>query len=212
MRLVVAGATGATGRHVVTRALHAGHRVTALVRRDGGFPAHPDLSTTYVNVVDDDTRLAGVLAETRADAIISTLGNPLARAPKILGRAHRTLVSAATRAGTPRIATMIAYGSAATTAPAPPAIRLLAATLLRTDFRDLGQVDAALAASALNWTIIHFGALTDDPPTGRWTLSKQLTRPSRYRVARADVADALLHAVTTDEFPRCRTVLSGARP
>ena len=39
--VVVLGATGATGRHVVSTALERGHRVIALVRRPGTFELNP---------------------------------------------------------------------------------------------------------------------------------------------------------------------------
>ncbi|SFF10733.1 Putative NADH-flavin reductase [Actinoplanes philippinensis] len=212
MRVAVAGANGSTGRALVDRALSAGHQVTALVRRSDGLPEHPGLRIGLLDVTSDHDRAAALLEG--HDAVISTLGNALfyrsGPAPKFLAAAHRTLVAAAQRAGVPRVATMLAYGSAATTAPAPPIIRLLAGTLLRRDFRDLAGADAALAESGLAWTVVHFGALTDGEHTGAWQLSTDLRRPARYRIARADVADALLTVVSRPGYEQRRAVVSGA--
>lgn len=211
MRLLVAGANGGTGRAVLRQALAADHEVTAVARRADRLPEHPRLTVRLLDVVED---VDAVSREAEGhDAIVSTLGNRLmirhGRAPKILAPAHRTLARAAVHAGVSRVVTMLSYGSAATTAHAPPAVRLLAGTLLRTDFRDLGAADAALTSTALAWTILHFGALTDGPHTGRWHISHRLSRPTRYRISRTDVADALLTAVHTPALERRRAVLSG---
>ena len=43
MRILVFGATGPLGRHVVDRALSAGHQVTAFVRTPGRLDPRPGL-------------------------------------------------------------------------------------------------------------------------------------------------------------------------
>lgn len=53
------------------------------------------------------------------------------------------------------------------------------------------DADAALRESALDWTILRPGGLTDDPATGRVTLAE---RAERGQVTRADVA-AVIAAV-----------------
>lgn len=73
LTVLVVGATGSIGRHVVTEAIAAGHRVRALVRsleRGAGFPAAAE------RVVGDVTRpetLAAAVAG--VDAIVFTLGS-----------------------------------------------------------------------------------------------------------------------------------------
>jgi nucleoside-diphosphate-sugar epimerase len=44
LRIAVLGATGGTGRHVVTTAVERGHDVIALVRRAGSFEPGPRLT------------------------------------------------------------------------------------------------------------------------------------------------------------------------
>ncbi len=57
------------------------------------------------------------------------------------------------------------------------------------------DADAALRESALDWTIIRPGRLTDDPATGLVALGRDVPRGE---VSRADVA-AVLHAVLEDD-------------
>jgi nucleoside-diphosphate-sugar epimerase len=60
--------------------------------------------------------------------------------------------------------------------------------------RAKAAADAALEASAREWTIIRPGALTDDPPTGRLRIE---TTPFRGQVPRDDVA-SVIAAVLVD--------------
>ncbi len=204
-RILVLGATGATGREVVDQALAAGHHVTAFVRQP------PMLDTVVGDPVDDVAALA--VAAKGQDAVISALGNTLAlrdgRHPKILARAARTLVGAAADAGVARAVVMLSYGSAATAPLAPPLIRLLGKTVLRKDFDDLARAVRVLESSTLDWTVCHFGALVDGPRTGLATASAALTRPAAYRIRRADLAEVLLRVALTDAHPKRSVVVSG---
>jgi putative NADH-flavin reductase len=72
-RVLVLGATGGTGQHVVTQALHQGHLVTALVRDPGKMSVAADrLRVQSGSVTDDGPALATAMHG--QDAVISTLG------------------------------------------------------------------------------------------------------------------------------------------
>lgn len=208
--LFVVGANGRTGRLVVAQALAAGHRVTAFVRRTAGLPDHPGLRVVLGDVVRDP--LADHL--TGHDAVVSALGNGLAprdgRRPKIVGPALAGVVRAMADAGVARIVGLLSYGAGATRAAAPLGVRALGATVLRRDFADLDAADAAVTGSDRRWTLAHVGALVEGPVTGAATASTGLGRPARYRIRRADVADALLRIAVDDLHPHRRVVLSGA--
>lgn len=63
MRIVVFGATGSTGRHVVDQSLFAGHDVTAVVRRPDQVAPRPRLVARAGDVLDAaslDERAAAV--------------------------------------------------------------------------------------------------------------------------------------------------------
>jgi hypothetical protein len=71
MRIVVFGATGSTGRHVVDQSLFAGHDVTAVVRRPDQVAPRPRLVARAGDVLD-----AAGLHEScsGADAVVSCVG------------------------------------------------------------------------------------------------------------------------------------------
>lgn len=212
MRLFVLGANGRTGRRLVSAALAAGHEVTAFVRRADGLPERaPGLNVVVGDIVAEQEKLTTALHG--HDVVLSALGNGLrlrdGRAPKILGVATENTVQAMRHAGTRRVITMLSYGSGATTAHAPWYVRLLTATVLRADFADLGRADRALAESSLEWTVAHFGSLTDGPSTGA-AICTEPVRPRSFAISRTDVAAALLTLAATDSTIGSRVVLDGA--
>ena len=70
--LLVLGATGATGQLVLSQALAAGHRVTALVRSPEKITtSHPNLTVLSGQPTDRGDLKRGLDG---ADAVISTLG------------------------------------------------------------------------------------------------------------------------------------------
>ncbi|GIG40560.1 NAD(P)-dependent oxidoreductase [Cellulomonas phragmiteti] len=77
-RIVVLGATGATGRLVVSTAVGRGHHVTALVRRSGSLAPAAGLQEVEWPDVHDAATLSAALDG--ADAVVSALGGA-AKAP-----------------------------------------------------------------------------------------------------------------------------------
>lgn len=73
MRLAVVGATGRTGKHIVTQALARGHHVTALARQPSKLALrHQNLVSVAADVLDGDSVLHVLPG---ADAVVSTLGS-----------------------------------------------------------------------------------------------------------------------------------------
>jgi putative NADH-flavin reductase len=91
MKLVILGATGATGTLVVEQALAAGHRVTALVRS----PHRLTITHRNLRVVKGDaTDAAAVATSTIPDTVKRSLSQKISRAD-----VAAWLVDAATAAG-----------------------------------------------------------------------------------------------------------------
>ncbi|MFF3210359.1 NAD(P)-dependent oxidoreductase [Streptomyces sp. NPDC002886] len=199
MKLTVFGATGGIGHEVVRQALEAGHEVTAVVRDPARLdvPAHDRLRVAVVRDLSDEDELVRVL-EGR-EAVVSALGpvsNKQARLTPIAGPALRSIVSAMDRAGVSRLSAV----SAAPLGPESPEdgalTRVLVYPLLRRALRDvyadLTVMEAVLAASRTQWTVIRPPRLLDRPYTGTYRRAVDANVPGGKVIARADVADALL--------------------
>ena len=75
MKLVVFGAAGRTGRHIVRRALGHGHAVTAFIHRTPLDLEHPDLTTVTGDVMDFDAVSSAIVGQTGVAFALSGAGN-----------------------------------------------------------------------------------------------------------------------------------------
>ena len=205
MKVLVLGAAGPTGRLVVEQARAAGHEVTAFVRREGGA----DFGGARV-VVGDATRAGSLDATVPGhDAVVSTLG---VRSPPPRGLqecAMRALVPAMERAGTRRLIVMSALGVGDTRQFAPALPRVLYALLLRSIFADKAAGEAIVAASGLDWTIVHPPLLTNAAPSGRYTAAEMPRLSGFPKISRADVAHFMVRTLPSGEWSRRHVVVTG---
>ncbi|KOU87388.1 MULTISPECIES: NAD(P)-dependent oxidoreductase [unclassified Streptomyces] len=203
MRITVFGATGGVGREVVRQALDAGHEVTAVVRDPArlAVPAHERLLVaTVTDVTDVETVLPVVSGR---DAVVSALGaanNKQAKAKPVAGPALAAITAAMDRAGVRRLSAV----SAAPVGRLPDGEGLftravvypLLRRLLRDLYADLADMEAAVAASGTQWTVVRPPMLRNTPRTGTYRRAIDANVPGGRVIPRADVADALLTALT----------------
>ncbi|MFG2298243.1 NAD(P)-dependent oxidoreductase [Streptomyces sp. NPDC048603] len=203
MKLTVFGATGAVGNQVVRQALAAGHEVTAVVRDPAKLEvaAQDRLKVAVVRNLTDENALLPVL--TGRDAVISALGpasNKQAKEAPIAGPALRAIVSAMDRVGVSRVSAVSAAPvgvlpegeSVVTRALVYPLLR----RLLRDLYADLAVMEAAMGASATEWTVIRPPMLLNKPRTGTYRRAIGANVRGGRTISRADVADALLVSLT----------------
>lgn len=199
MKVVVFGASGRTGRHILTQALAAGHEVTGAVRRAEALAGVP-----RVKVVEADVLVPGSLRglTAGADAVLSAIGirSPLNSTP-VVSQGTANIVYAMKADGARRLVCVSAVGVGA---PAPthwlwPLIRLW----LKRVLAEHGRQEALLHDCGLNWTAVRPPTLTDGPRTGRYGIDAE-SRPVRGlpRISRADVAEFLLMEAETSRYPR----------
>jgi uncharacterized protein YbjT (DUF2867 family) len=191
-RILVLGATGGTGRHVLQQAAALGYEVTAVVRSPEKLPREGGPS----RVVVGDVR-AGSAAVRDAfagqDAVISTLGRGQSFKPDgTIARAVPHIVSAMREHGVRRLIFTSAFGVGPTWADIPLLPRLFVKTLLRNIYADKAAGEEIIKSSGLDWTIVYPSGLTDGPPTGTPRVGERLKLSGLPTVSRADVAAVLL--------------------
>jgi uncharacterized protein YbjT (DUF2867 family) len=198
VRLVVLGATGATGRLLVDQALERGHEVVAYVRRPDALAKRPGLTVVGGELTD---RPALTTALTGADAVLVAIGPTGVRGLVGADLMQRTLpvVSAAmAAAGVRRMVLLSAYGVGDTAASASPVAKLAFGTAVRSLYRDKKLAEAQLAATGLNVTTVYPTALSNSPATDSvdvrdiGTVTHVNGMPT---ISRAAVARAMLDAV-----------------
>lgn len=208
MELTIIAATGGVGRLILEQAIAAGHHVTAVAR-------HPERLDHEVRTVavdfDDPDRDALRSAVQGADAVLSGLGARRVSESGIASRGTEAIVAAMQSAGTRRIIVVSAAPVATTPSPGRPTppkrdpgegffTRNLAMPMikivLRKVYADLALMEDTLRASGLDWTAMRPPRLTNKPRTGVYRTAYGENLRGGLTVGRADVADAMLRAIT----------------
>lgn len=193
MRLLVLGATGGTGKQIVSQALQAGHDVTVFARdRARAGADHPRLRV-IVGDLHDGTALADAMRG--QDAVISALGRGYSfKSGQLMQRSVPVLITAMRSAGVRRLVFTSAMGVGDSVAGAPILAKLFFRTLLRDIYADKLIGDRLIEESGLEWTIVRPTQLTDGAPTGKYRSGERLVMSGMPRISRADTAHFILQA------------------
>ena len=199
-RLLVLGATGGTGRHVVEQAAAMGLEVTALVRTPDTLPpAGRSLRVVTGDIRDDSPAVRSAYAA--QDAVISTLG--VGRSFKshgLIARAAPLIIAAMREHGVRRLVFTSAFGVGSTWQDTPLVPRLFVRSLLRDVYADKTAGEHAITTSGLDWTIVYPAGLTDGPRTAAVRVGERLKLTGFPNVSRADVAAVLLQQLDDRRF------------
>ncbi|UWF77451.1 MULTISPECIES: NAD(P)-dependent oxidoreductase [Microbacterium] len=200
MHIVIAGASGATGRLLTAQAHAAGHEVTALVRPASSWAPGPGIRVLRADVVADHA----VRLPEGTDVVISTLGKRSYddTAPVCAGGVTN-LLGAMRRQGVSRIVATSASPVLRSGAGEPWWFRGIVRPLVRRSgpniYSDLEAMEQVLQASGddIEWTVLRPGYLVDKPRT-RYELFPEINGIGR--VHRADLAAALLDVATRSDL------------
>lgn len=208
MKLLVLGASGPTGRHLVTQALDQGHEVTAFVRRPEAF----DLRHERLRVAEGDTtRDTATLAQAvrGQDAVLSALGVGKTFVPNgLMLKSMLNIIAAMQAELVQRFVLMSALGVGESRKDAPLAARLMYGTLLAPIFADKESAEAELRRSTLEWTIVYPVLLTNGPLSARYRYAERLELFGIPTISRADVAHFMLAETVKPRFMRRSVILS----
>ncbi|MCI4039978.1 NAD(P)H-binding protein [Streptomyces sp. TRM75563] len=199
MKLLILGATGPTGRHVLDRALAAGDTVTVLARR----PEALDDVDGRVRVVAGDATSQDDVARAIAgqDVVISALGRSTSvRADGLFSRAATAVTGAAKDQGVSRLVWLSSFGVGDTYQSASAAQKAMYSTFLRNIYADKDVSERTIRASGLDWTLVYPTTLTKKPAQGSYRVGERLPMKGAPTISRADVADFLYKAAHGDEW------------
>ncbi|MFZ6766868.1 NAD(P)-dependent oxidoreductase [Undibacterium sp. Di26W] len=200
MKLLVLGATGGTGRHIVEQALARGHQVTALVRSP---QKAADLKG--VTLVTGDARNAMSLRQAvkGQDAVISALGTAVSPFKEVrsLSTATRELVSAMKAEHVSRLVCITGLGAGDSAGHGGFAFdKLIFPLLLRKVYADKNRQESIIRDSGLEWIIVRPTVLNDK--TRRDSI-RALTDLSDFHggsISREDVASFVLDQVSANTW------------
>ena len=200
MKILVLGATGATGRLIVAKAIAEGHNVVALVRSKAKTG---DLAGA--ELIEGDARDAAALTTAIAgcDAVVSSLGTAMSpfREVTLLSTATRALVGVMEQQNIRRLVCITGLGAGDSRGHGSFFFdRLLLPLMLRKVYEDKNRQEDAIRASTLDWTIVRPMVLNDRPARGGIKALTDLSGVHGGTIARADVADFVVQQLIADTW------------
>jgi putative NADH-flavin reductase len=207
-KLLVLGATGGTGRQIVSQALDAGHQVTAFVRNpDRMSIRHERLRLAVGDVLTNGPALTDAVHG--QDVVVSALGRGNSfNADSLMQRAVPSIITAMHANHVGRLIFVSAMGVGETHRDAPLLARTLHRLLLRGIFADKRAAEALIRRSDLDWTIVHPTGLTNGPLTGAYRSGEHLALAGFPTISRADTAHFVLRQIEDLEFVRKVVIVS----
>lgn len=208
MEVVIFGATGRTGSHLVDGALERGHTVRAFTRSPGKLERDRPGLHIFVGDVQDPDAVGKSLAG--ADAVLSALG-PTANTPDHQVSTGTRHISTAMQDHGVRRLIVTAGAGVHFDEDAPGivdhAIRGVLRIFARHVYEDMRRTVGLVRGSSLDWTVVRVPMLVDGPSRGTIRVG-YVGRDTGSRIARADVAKFILDELETGGHVRDAPVIS----
>jgi putative NADH-flavin reductase len=199
-RLAIFGATGGIGGHLLSWAVDAGYPAHVLARHQEAVPRRPGVTVTQGDATDPEA-VADVVAS--ADAVLSALGARGATTAGLLGTAASTVTQAMVKHGVGRLICVSAAGAFIREDPeANPLVKIILPRIFARPFADVREMERVVRASALDWTLVRPTRLVNGPGTGEFRIRDQYPPPGLTKIARADVAQFMIGALTQPGYLR----------
>lgn len=203
MTIALFGATGGTGRQVLSQALEKGYGVRALARSPQALEQSQGLEVVAGDV-RDLTAVERCL--TRTDAVICVLGSHGGAEP-VEAEGTKQIIEAMQRLGIKRLIAVTSLGVGDSRDQVPTFFRVIMQLTLKKIMAAKEFQEQLIRDSGLDWTIVRPGGLTDGPATGTY-LSGTDKSIKATRVSRADVADFVLQQLVDDRYMRQAPAIS----
>ncbi|XP_071819511.1 flavin reductase (NADPH)-like isoform X2 [Apostichopus japonicus] len=208
MKLVIVGATGATGLCLVQQAVDAGHDVTAVMRNTDNFPIqHENLKVVKGSIYSVDS-----LSEhfQGCDAVMSCLGTKTLRNVKLYSESAKFIFDAMRQANVSRFIVMTSWCTSVNRQDRGPFMMewIYKGTFLRSLLKDMARMEKYIeeSCSDINYSVVRPPQLGDGSVTDKefhTAFDRFYVPGAGYpKISRADVARFMLLCLTTDKYDK----------
>lgn len=209
MRVLILGATGSLGRHLLPQALEAGHDVTVLVRDPSKLPSG---TRARIRAVQGDALNPGAVdrALRGQQAVIYSLGRPDHRTPTtFFSDSTRILLDAMQRNGVRRLVCVTGIGAGDSRGHGGLLYnRVIYPFITRRTYEDKTRQEDLIRQTVLDWIIVRPASFTDAPRMFLVRAYTHLPGITVRSISRADTAAFVIEQLTRDEYLR-QAVLIG---
>jgi putative NADH-flavin reductase len=200
MRIVIFGATGRTGKHLIEQALAQDHFVTAFARTPSKVSmSHERLRVIRGNVLDAASVEKAVEGQ---EVVLCALGRNRGEPTIALAEGTRNIIQAMKQHGVQRIICVSAAGFLGEQADF-----LIGKVLfwyfrryLKRLFEAMRLQFEELQQSELKWVAVRPVLLDEGPRKGHFRVVVKNIPKGGYRINTGDVADFMLRQVSSDEY------------
>ena len=198
MKVLVIGATGLTGRHIVAQLLARGDEVTAFARKPEAIAErHPKLRVAQGEARDATSIERAVAGQ---DAVVSAFGARSMKKDDLQETLMRNLVAAMKKQGVRRLVNCSTMGVGASRAEMPFFYRsILIPLLFKHLFADKERGERLLLASGLDFVNVLPGRLNDKPARGGVKAALS-SKGMKLQMNRADLADFMVRQLDGAEW------------
>ena len=207
MKILLLGATGRTGKHVIEEALKKGHTITAIARdplKLNKYPVEIFTGTPY----DYETVESAIEG---CQAVINTLNisrksdNPWSKltAPRdLLSRSASNAIQAMVKHGIKRYVALSTYGAGNSWRSTPVVLKLIVLTSnLKYAFRDHGRQEELLKESDLEYTICRAPMLTSEiSKSGIISIPGEEGSPAAMKLSRNSAAEFFIKIIESGDY------------
>lgn len=209
MNLALFGATGGTGRCILTQALeNEGHHIKALVRSPGKLQIkEPGLEIIKGDILEAEDVHKTILG---TEGVLCALGNTGNNPGDLHTKGTQHLISAMNDHNVYRLVVLTSMGLGESRNQIPWYGRLFTKMFLKDLMADKRRQEKIIEASNLEWTIIRPGGLTDEQ--GKEDVYKGIdSEIMAGPIARSEVARFMLETVTSSKFSHEKPVITTKR-
>lgn len=200
MQVLILGATGSVGRHLLQQAPERGHHLTALLRDPSKLP-EPGVRCVQGDALDPQAVERAVEGQ---DAVVFCLGRSNHRAPTTMfSDATRILIAAMEKHGVRRLIAITGIGAGDSKGHGGFFYdRVVYPLITRQTYLDKDRQEALIRASSLEWTILRPAPFTNGPRRGSVRAETNLKGVTMSAISRADVAAFVWDELETGRFRR----------
>jgi uncharacterized protein YbjT (DUF2867 family) len=199
MNVVVIGATGQTGKHIVRLLVDSGQTVTAFARD----PNQVDTLHGVVRVVSGDARDTSAVASALAgqDAVVSAIGPRSLKKDDLQEVFMGNVTTAMEQEGIRRFIGLSARGAGDSIKQSNLLMKTVRNTLLKNIYDDKDRGETRLIDSAIDYTLVRPGRLSNKPATGQVRASSE-GKGLRTAMSREDVASYMVSQLNDTSWIR----------
>ena len=199
MKLVIFGATGKIGHHLVTQALELGHEVTAFARSPKKLKKAPkSLTIVKGDVLDTATLEKGISGQ---DAVICALGMPLFNKEGLRAKGTKNIIKTMEVAGVARLVCLSGLGAGESRNLLPASYKYFIVPLfMRHLYADHNRQEVHVKDSSLDWVIARPASFAKGKHTGQYRHGFTADEPITLKISHADVADFMLKQLVDNTY------------